>query len=213
VYWEGTLAADEAGVDWRPAAGRIVVAEWPLAATAGSAAGPSASQAGAGPTNAAPTNAARASAAATRLAPRSSPSPTRPAAPTSGKASVPPSSGAPSPGTASLQGLINGPLADFDAQFDPTGQFLAVWIANPTDPSAGFLTLYAIDQAGRVDPAHGPLVALPALRGFSIGAGRLAWVSPPDPSGSGSRIHIVGWTGGGFGTVESMPAERLLVIR
>jgi hypothetical protein len=125
---------------------------------------------------------------------------------------LPPGSGPPSP-AGRPQGLIDGPLVDFDAQFDPTGRFLAVWVANPTEPSAGFLTLYAIDQAGQFAPAHGPLVALPALRGFSIGAGRLAWVSPPDASGSGSRIQIVGWTADGFGTLESLPAERLLVIR
>jgi hypothetical protein len=109
---------------------------------------------------------------------------------------------------------VEGPLVDFDAQFDPTGRYLAVWIANPTDPSNGFLTLYAIDEAtGAGTPAHAPLVALPALRGFSIVAGRLAWVSPPASGGTGSRIEIIGWTKDGFGTVESMPAESLLVVR
>ena len=103
---------------------------------------------------------------------------------------------------------------DFDAQFDPTGHFLAVWVANPTDPTTGFLTLYAIDEAtGAATPAHAPLVALPALRGFSIVSGRLAWVSPPSSGGSGSRIEIIGWTSSGFGTVESLPAESLLVVR
>jgi hypothetical protein len=110
--------------------------------------------------------------------------------------------------------LSDGPLVDFDAQFDPTGRLLAVWVANPTDPASGFLTLYAINEAtGLVAPAHAPLVALPAIRGFSIGAGRLAWVAPPSAGGAGSRIEIVGWTADGFGTVESVSAESLLVIR
>jgi hypothetical protein len=111
------------------------------------------------------------------------------------------------------QSLIDGPVIDFDAQFDPTGAFLAVWIASQTDPATGFLTLYAIDPAtGSVAPAHAPLVAIPALRGFSIDAGRLAWVSPPGP-GLESRIEVVGWTADGFGSVETLPAESLLVIR
>jgi hypothetical protein len=112
-----------------------------------------------------------------------------------------------------VQGLIEGPLVDFDAQFDPTGRYLAVWIASHSEPSAGFLTLYAIDPStGLVAPAHAPLVALPALRGFSIGAGRLAWVTPPGPGGSTSRIEIVGWTADGFGSVETLPHESLLVV-
>jgi hypothetical protein len=110
--------------------------------------------------------------------------------------------------------VIDGPVADFDAQFDPTGRLLAIWVANPTDPATGFLTLYAIDEAtGTVAPARAPLVALPAVRGFSIGAGRLAWVTPPAGGGAGSRIEIIGWTEEGFGTVESAPAESLLILR
>ena len=102
---------------------------------------------------------------------------------------------------------------DFDAQFDPTGRFLAIWVANPADVSTGFLTLYAVDDAtGAVTPAHTPLVNLPALRSFSIGPGRLAWVTAGQ-AGSPSRIEIIGWTAGGFGTVETLPAESLLVIR
>ena len=69
------------------------------------------------------------------------------------------------------------------------------------------------ESTGAATPAHAPLVALPALRGFSIDEGRLAWVSPPGTGGSGSRIEIIGWTSSGFGTVESVPAESLLVVR
>jgi hypothetical protein len=108
---------------------------------------------------------------------------------------------------------VEGPLLEFDAQFDPSGRLLAVWVASPTDPASGRLTLFAIDEAsGTVAPAHDALVSRLALRGFSIGDGRLAWVSPP-AEGSGSRIEIVSLTPDGFGTVESVPAEGMLVMR
>jgi hypothetical protein len=211
VYWEGALATDGAGIDWQPATGRIEIAPW-----RGPGARPGASPSAATASRTAPVASRGAPTASptTTASPASSAKASGPAAnPDAAAGSGPGSGGRPGP-TAGPHGLADGPLVDFDAQFDPTGRLLAIWIADSANPSSGFLTLYAIDEAtGAATPAHPPLVAVPALRGFSIGSGRLAWVSPPGPSGADSRIQIVGWTDTGFGTVESAPAESLLVLR
>jgi hypothetical protein len=217
VYWDGTLVAD--GVDWQPANGSLVVAPWsspgaaPAASTTPAASGVSASPRGTVAPGAAVTPAGG---SGTSPGPSHSAGPAATTRPSGGSSDNGGSgSGSARPDRSAAQhAVVDGPLVDFDAQFDPSGRFLAVWVANPTEPTSGFLTLYAVDAAtGTVEPAHAPLVALPALRGFSIGAGRLAWVSPPSAGGTDSRIEIIGWTDSGFGTVESLPAESLLVVR
>ena len=61
-------------------------------------------------------------------------------------------------------------------------------------------------------PTDAP-TGVPALPGFSIGEGRLAWATPPGQNGEGSRIQIVAWSDDGVGTVESAPGEDLVVVR
>ena len=46
-----------------------------------------------------------------------------------------------------------------------------------------------------------------------MGAGRLAWASPPGEGGEGSRIQIAAWSDDGVGVVESGPGDQLVVIR
>ena len=48
---------------------------------------------------------------------------------------------------------------------------------------------------------------------FSIGFGRLAWVSPPGQGGEGSRIQIAAWTANEVGAIESIPVEGAIVIQ
>jgi hypothetical protein len=112
-----------------------------------------------------------------------------------------------------LQEIVRGPVADFEAQFDPTGTHLAVWIASEADPDTGILSLYILkDGAWTLDPDQ-RVVAAPARRGVAIGAGELAWVTPPGADGRGSHIAVLGWTADGVGSVESVPGDSLLVIR
>lgn len=107
--------------------------------------------------------------------------------------------------------IADGPLADWDARWDATGTRLAVWIADPADPSVGKLSLYVVDPVdGSIDLAHPPLRDAPALAGFSIDDGRLAWAAPPDGADEG-RVLILAWTADGFGKVESAPGDFLLV--
>ena len=51
----------------------------------------------------------------------------------------------------------------------------------------------------------------PALAGFSIADGRLAWAAPDDGSADGGRVLILAWTDKGFGQVESAPGDFTIV--
>lgn len=104
--------------------------------------------------------------------------------------------------------------AAFDARWDESSSAFAVWIEDPADSRIGRLSLYFVDrETGRIDqPEYAPR-DVPALSGFSIESGRLAWATPPGQGGEGSRVLIVAWTEDGVGRIESAPGDQLLVIR
>ena len=108
--------------------------------------------------------------------------------------------------------LSSGPIPDFDVRWDEDGAHLAVWIAESFDNGRGRLTLHTVDPTGLVDPS-GPLVVdQPALAGYSIEAGRLAWVTVPGTGGEGSRIEVLAWQGQHAGTIQSQPGTDLSVV-
>ena len=108
--------------------------------------------------------------------------------------------------------IAEGPIADWDARWDETGTRLAVWIADADDPTVGTLSLYVVDPFdGRIDLANPPLSNEPALAGFSIADGRLAWAAPGKRNEKMNRVLILAWTDEGFGQVESAPGDFLLV--
>lgn len=110
--------------------------------------------------------------------------------------------------------IADSATGGFDVRWDDSGEWVAVWVAGEVDPSVGRLSLYRVN-AGRGElesPDHAP-TGVPALPGFSIGEGRLAWATPPGQDGEGSRIQIVAWSGDGVGSVESAPGQDLVVIR
>ena len=110
--------------------------------------------------------------------------------------------------------VATGPIADFDARWDETGSWLAIWIADSIDPGLGRLSLLHFDPfSGLVDRPVGAPQDVTALPGFSIGLGRLAWASPPGQSGEGSRIQIAAWTSDEVGAVESVPVEGAVVVQ
>ena len=103
---------------------------------------------------------------------------------------------------------------DFDVRWDESGAWVAVWVADPDDPVVGRLTLYHVDAAkDRLEKVDGAPVDVPALPGFSIGDGRLAWATPRGQGGEGSRIQIAAWSKTDVGIVESSPGEDPIVIR
>jgi hypothetical protein len=110
--------------------------------------------------------------------------------------------------------ISTGPFSDFDARWDETGTWLAIWLADP-DASATFgrLTLLHVDrETGALDRPNGAPQDVPALPGFSISDGRLAWATPPGQGGEGSRIQIVAWTDKTVGAVESVPVTDVVVV-
>jgi hypothetical protein len=112
------------------------------------------------------------------------------------------------------QVVATGPISDFDARWDDTGTWLAIWIADPVDPGLGRLSLLHFDPfTGTLDRPEGAPQDVTALPGFSIGLGRLAWVSPPGQGGEGSRIQIAAWTDDQVGAIESIPVEGAIVVQ
>ena len=73
--------------------------------------------------------------------------------------------------------------------FDPTGTRLAIWIADASDPTVGTLQLIVLDpMSGNIESSLTPRPGGPAMRGFSIELGRLAWVSPSGQDGAESSV-------------------------
>lgn len=109
--------------------------------------------------------------------------------------------------------VVTDSAAEFDARWDETGTWLAVWQADTSDPSIGRLSLIQVDTAtGTLKRLPGAPKDVTALPGFSIANGRLAWATPPGQGGDGSRVQIVAWTGEAVGAVESGPVEDVVVI-
>jgi hypothetical protein len=110
--------------------------------------------------------------------------------------------------------VADGPFTEFDARWDETGRWLAVWLADPDATSpVGRLTLVGIDpDTGALERRTGAPQDVVALPGFSITDGRLAWATPPGQGGEGSRVQIVAWTDDAVGAVESVPIEDVVVV-
>ncbi|HSL75434.1 MAG TPA: zf-HC2 domain-containing protein [Candidatus Limnocylindrales bacterium] len=103
---------------------------------------------------------------------------------------------------------------DFDVRWDESGEWVAVWVADAADQVVGRLTLYHVDtERNQLEKVEGAPVDVPALPGFSIGDGRLAWATPRGQGGEGSRIQIAAWSKTDVGIVESSPGEDPVVIR
>jgi hypothetical protein len=97
--------------------------------------------------------------------------------------------------------------ADWDARWDDTGEHLAVWIGEREDPAVGHLNLVTMDPAtGQPDSVGWRLVGRPALVGFSLADGHLAWATPPGQDGHGSQLQVYAWSGPDAGQTHSMPA-------
>ena len=109
-------------------------------------------------------------------------------------------------------------IHSWDLRWDPSGRYLGLWIADPLVAGLGQLSLLTIDPGtGLPDVTTGPLLRdAPALAGFSIGDGRIAWASPPGQDGNGSRLLVLAWSGAATGQTTSDPAapqEDILVVR
>jgi hypothetical protein len=69
---------------------------------------------------------------------------------------------------------------------------------------------------GELGRPHGAPRDTRALPGFSIGADRLAWATPPGQDGEGSRIQVLAWSGANAGKIDSQPVSgdsAVVVVR
>jgi len=204
VFWEGTIEADAAGTTWLPGIGRLVLADWsigipepPIDPSAEPSAEPS------------PGSASASASASPRATGRATASPGASASrDPGGKPSESPDSA-----NRPEQILEAGHIADWEARWDPTGTRLAVWIADEADPSIGRLSLYVVDpETGRFDQSDRLLRDQPALAGFALADGLLAWATPPGQDGEGSRIQVLAWSGDAVGSAETQPGTDPVVI-
>lgn len=105
-------------------------------------------------------------------------------------------------------------IADFDVRWDESGEWLAIWTAEPADPTMGRLSLFRLDrEGGELKRPKSAPTDVPALPGFSIGDGRLAWVTPHGQDAEGSKVQVVAWSGDSVGAVESVPGDDVVVVR
>ncbi len=186
VYWSGSVIWSDAG-GWAPGAGQLVLDRWlGVVDDAGTPA-------------------------------PGSPSPGPPetaAPPTDGPSAVPASPAATEGPAGTASTLLIGPIAAFEARFDPTGGLLALWTVEHAGGEVGTIRLVVVDlEEGTVDDSASPLDGVPAAHGFSIDRGRLAWVTPPGQDGRQSSVQVLAWTGREFGRVETIPADQLIVLR
>ena len=109
--------------------------------------------------------------------------------------------------------ITDSAVPEFDARWDETGTWLAVWLADPSDPTIGRLSLHHLDRTtGKIEHVKGAPKDQAALPGFSIGDGRMAWATPPGQGGEGSRVQVVAWSNDTVGSVETGPVEDVIVI-
>lgn len=115
-------------------------------------------------------------------------------------------------GAADDQVLAEGPITDWDVRWDDTGTKLAVWVSSAGPGKPGKLSLYTVDPAtGQADLAHPALDAVPALAGFALRPGRLAWSSPA--AGGDTSVVVLGWSGNTFGKVDLPTQDGSTILR
>ncbi len=112
----------------------------------------------------------------------------------------------------------DGPVKDWEVRWEPAGRFIGVWVGDPLDTALGRLSLVAVDRSnGHVDADRKPVLRdVPALPGFAIGDGRIAWASPSGQDGEGSRLLVLAWKGPDAGRTRTEPAsslEDIIVVR
>lgn len=114
-----------------------------------------------------------------------------------------------------LPAAVVGPeVADWEVRFDPAGRRLGVWVADPAAPGSGRLSLVAVESDGSLGDVL--LADAAALPGFSVGADRLAWSTPPGRNGQGSLVTVFAWRGDDAGQLYGMPdpgEEPIVVVR
>lgn len=224
VYWEGTVARDPLNGGWRSATGRLVLRAWPIVAAAAPVVRPSPSIAPASPSVAPSPSAASGASASPSSTPgpmvtrkpaeSPSASPSASVAPSaSSSPSVPPSPTPSVPAPAGLpDGIGSASGVDWAVAWDETGTHLAVWIGDSGDRSFGRLHLLTIGANGMPATGGALLSDQPALPGFSLADGHLAWATPVGVNGNGSQLKIYAYSGSDAGVNSGQEPSSGTVI-
>ena len=102
--------------------------------------------------------------------------------------------------------------ADWDAQWDETGEHLAIWAGNRANPAVGRVSFLTIDRATGAALTGGPrLAGAPALRGIALVKGHLTWATPPT-QGQPSVLKVYAWNGPDAGTRIGASSGELVVV-
>jgi hypothetical protein len=228
VYWEGTVARDPESGGWRTATGRLVIRSWPIVDGTTSAPSVAPSVAPASPSEPVASPSATASAGSSAAAsPTTSPkaskkpiasasaSPSASVAPSPSSSPSVPASPSPSPIAPSglPASIASASGVDWTVAWDETGTHLALWIGDRSDHTFGRLSLLAIGPNG-LPAAGGALVAdRPALPGFALSDGHLAWATPPGVNAEGSQLWIHDYSGkGGENSSPAQPGANTVVV-
>ena len=88
-----------------------------------------------------------------------------------------------------------------------------MWIADPTNPTIGTLSLYAVDSFdGKIDLKTPLLDHVAAAAGYSIADGQLVWAQPSgDGSVANGTLQLLAWTDEGVGTVQTVTGPVIVV--
>ena len=206
VAWSGTL--EMAGMVPVPGEGRLVLASWPELDPFGSPVSqatpsvvtvPSAAPASSAGASAAPP--AETGASGESAAPIAGTASAGPAASAAVAASSPVTPGMPTPEGVDATPAPGAPrLEEWAVSWAPDGSAFAVWESMAVGSETGTLALHLVDMVTGQLLGGSPLGApVTAARGFSMGADRLAWTTPPDSQGMRS-LRVIVW--GTFGSGE-----------
>lgn len=212
VFWTGSLAWSATDQAWLPGDGRLVAADWQTVLGQ-----PIPEPTPTPDPNVTPDPNASATPAPTAT-PTPEPTPTPdPNATIDPNASATPSAD-PAPAAPLDQELpaavVGSDVVEWEVRFDPAGRSLGVWVADPAEPGTGRLSLVAVESDGSL--GYVLLADAAALPGFSVGADRLAWSTPPGRNGQGSLVTVFAWSGGDAGQLYGMPdpgEEPIVVVR
>lgn len=102
---------------------------------------------------------------------------------------------------------------DWSVAWDADGTHLAVWIGDRSDRSFGHLSLLTIGENGL--PTGTALVAdRPALPGFALSDGHLAWATPSGVNAEGSQLWIRTYSGKSTGETSgaAQPGTSAVIV-
>jgi hypothetical protein len=105
-----------------------------------------------------------------------------------------------------------GRIEDWDARWDSEGTHVAIWIADPQDPTVGRLSLYAVDSFdARIDLKTPLLDGERASAGYAISDGQLVWVEPATDGSATSKVQLIAWNETGVGKIGTLTDPAIII--